>query len=851
MTKNLLIVESPAKAKTINKYLGKDFTVLASYGHIRDLVAKEGAVDPDKDFAMRYEVDADSEKRVEAIAKAAAKADALYLATDLDREGESISWHIVEVLRDRGLLDGKTLHRVVFSEITPKAILEAVAKPRAISMDLVNAQQARRALDHLVGFTLSPLLWRKVRPRLSAGRVQSPALRMIVEREEEIEAFIPREYWTVAANLSQDGQPFQGRLVKLDGKKFEQFDLGNGDVAEAARKKLVAAAAAQGSAPEAIGVLKVLEVQRKQRQRRPAPPFITSTLQQEAARKLGFTTSRTMRTAQSLYEGVAIGSEGVQGLISYMRTDSTSLSNDALAELREAITRYYGQDFLPGAAQVYRTKSKNAQEAHEAIRPTSALRRPETLRGYLNDEQYKLYELIWKRTVACQMKPALIDTVSVEMACGAEHAFRATGSTIADPGFLAVYEEGKDNKSDDDEEAGKRLPPLREGEMIPCHAIAADQHFTEPPPRYSEASLVKTLEEYGIGRPSTYASIIQTLLGREYVYLDSRRFRPTDVGRAVAKFLSGHFDRYVDYEFTARLEDELDAISRGEEAWKPLLERFWKPFKSQVDEKAETVDRAEATGARVLGSDPASGRQVSVRLGRYGPFAQIGQREEEEPPKFASLRPGQSIHTIELAQALELFRLPRSLGNDPEGTEITVGIGRFGPFVKRGSTYASLRKEDDPYEIDLARGLELLRLKEEAIANRTIASFDEGRVQILRGRFGPYATNGELLASLPKDAIPESWTQADAEALLAEKGKPVKKGRGGAKKGAAKKAAAKAPAKAPAKKLATKKAAAKKAPAKKAAKKSTAKKAAAKKSPAKKAAAKKAPARRKASTSDT
>lgn len=805
MAKNLLIVESPAKAKTINKYLGKDFTVLASYGHIRDLVAKEGAVDPDNDFAMRYEVDEDSEKRVEAIAKAAAKADALYLATDLDREGESISWHIVEVLKERGLLDGKTLHRVVFSEITPRAIQEAVAQPRAISMDLVNAQQARRALDHLVGFTLSPLLWRKVRPRLSAGRVQSPALRMIVEREEEIEAFVPREYWTVAADLSQGAARFQARLVKLDNKKFEQFDLINGDQAETARTKLVAAAAAQGSAPEAIGVLKVLDVQRKQRQRRPAPPFITSTLQQEAARKLGYATSRTMRLAQQLYEGIAIGDEGVQGLITYMRTDSTSLSNDALGELRETITRHYGADFLPGAAQVYRTKSKNAQEAHEAIRPTSSLRRPESLRAYLSDEQYKLYELIWKRTVACQMKPALLDTVSVELACGADHAFRATGTTVADPGFLAVYEEGKDQKSEDDEDEGRRLPALRQGELVPCHAIAADQHFTEPPPRYSEASLVKALEEHGIGRPSTYASIIQTLIGREYVWLDSRRFRPTDVGRAVGKFLSGHFEQYVDYDFTARLEDELDAISRGEEAWKPLLERFWKPFKSQVEEKAETVDRAEATGARVLGTDPKSGRQVSVRLGRYGPFAQIGVRDEDEPPTFASLRPGQSIHTIELAEALDLFRLPRLLGQDEDGEDISVGIGRFGPFVRRGKTYASLTKQDDPYEIDLARGLELLRLKEEAIANRTIASFDDGRVQILRGRFGPYATNGELLASLPKDAIPESWTQADAEALLAEKGKPAKRGRGAAKKAAAKKTPAKkAPAKKPANKAARK-----------------------------------------------
>ena len=791
MAKNLLIVESPAKAKTINKYLGKDFQVLASYGHIRDLVPREGAVDPENDFAMHYEVDADSEKRVEAIARAAEKAEALYLATDLDREGESISWHIAEVLRERGLLDGKKIHRVVFSEITPRAIREAVANPREISMDLVNAQQARRALDHLVGFTLSPLLWRKVGPRLSAGRVQSPALRMIVEREEEIEAFVAREYWTIQARLSQGGQAFTARLVKLDGRKFEQFDLDNAGSAQAAKARLEAAAAAQGRAADGIGVLRVLEVQRRQRQRKPAPPFITSTLQQEAARKLGYSTSRTMRLAQQLYEGIAIGEEGVQGLITYMRTDSTSLSQEALSELREVIARDYGQELLPGAAQVYRTRSKNAQEAHEAIRPTSALRRPQTLRAYLSDEQYRLYELIWKRTVACQMKAAVLDTVSVELACGDGNVFRATGTTVAFPGFLTVYEEGRDSKGEEDDEEGRRLPPLREGEQVPCHGIDADQHFTEPPPRYSEASLVKALEEYGIGRPSTYASIIQTLLGREYVYLENRRFRPTDVGRAVARFLSGHFDTYVDYDFTARLEDELDAISRGEEEWKPLLARFWKPFKARVEQKAETVDRAEATGARVLGTDPKSGRQVSVRLGRYGPFAQIGQRDDPEPPKFASLRPGQSIHTISLEQALDLFRLPRSLGADPEGNEITVGIGRFGPFVRRGSTYASLAKTDDPYEITLERALDLLRLKEEAAANRMLASFDGGRIQILRGRFGPYVTDGEMIASLPRNAEPGDYDQAAAEALLAEKGKPARRRGAAAKKPAAGKTATK------------------------------------------------------------
>ncbi|MBA8882690.1 DNA topoisomerase I [Dokdonella fugitiva] len=826
MAKNLLIVESPAKAKTINKYLGKDFHVLASYGHVRDLVPKEGAVDPDRHFQMNYEVIDRNEKHVDAIAKAAKAADALYLATDLDREGEAISWHIAEILRQRKLLDGKALHRVVFSEITPRAIKEAVAHPRQLSMDLVNAQQARRALDYLVGFNLSPVLWRKVQRGLSAGRVQSPALRMIVEREEEIEAFKAREYWTIEADCAHPDTRFKARLLKLRGKKFEQFDLTNEADAMAARSALERSAQ---------GRLVVANIESKERKRRPAPPFTTSTLQQEAARKLGFSTSRTMKIAQGLYEGVALGDEGVVGLITYMRTDAVHLSAEAIHELRDVIAKDYGPQALPEAPHYYRNKSKNAQEAHEAIRPTSALHRPRDVAPYLNDEQRKLYDLIWKRAVACQMQHATLNTVSVDLDAGGDSLFRASGTTVVDPGFLAVYEEGRDAKSAEDDDEGRKLPKMQIGEAVPLAAVDAEQHFTEPPPRYSEASLVKTLEEYGIGRPSTYASIIQVLLNREYVTLDSRRFRPTDVGRAVAKFLSGHFTQYVDYDFTAKLEDELDAVSRGEEDWVPLLEKFWKPFKATVDEKSETVDRSEATGARELGIDPKSGKPVQVRLGRYGPFAQIGSKDDEDKPTFASLRPGQSMHTITLEEALELFKLPRKLGQAEDGEEITVGVGRFGPFVKHGSMYASLKPEDDPYTIELPRALELVREKAELIANRIIKDFGNG-IQVLNGRYGPYITDGDKNARIPKDKEPRELTEAECvELLAAAPNRPKRGGRFG-KKAPAKAAKVVKTAKAPAAD-APGKAAVKKAPAKKAAKKATAKRASAKKAAAKKAGA--------------
>jgi len=816
MAKNLLIVESPAKAKTINKYLGKDFTVLASYGHVRDLVPKEGAVDPDNGFAMRYDLIDKNEKHVDAIAKAAKSADALYLATDPDREGEAISWHIAEILKERGLLKDKTLQRVVFTEITPRAIREAMAQPRAIASALVDAQQARRALDYLVGFNLSPVLWRKVQRGLSAGRVQSPALRMIVEREEEIEAFVAREYWSIEAEVAHPSQSFTAKLTKLDGKKFEQFTVTDGDTAEAARQRILKSAG---------GAVHVTDVASKERKRRPAPPFTTSTLQQEAARKLGFTTKRTMQVAQKLYEGVAIGEEGTVGLISYMRTDSVSLSAEALSELRDVIARDFGTRALPDKPNFYQTKSKNAQEAHEAVRPTSALRTPSQVSRYLSDDERRLYELIWKRAVASQMVPATLNTVSIDLAAGNEHSFRASGTTVIDPGFLAVYEEGKDTKTADDEDEGRKLPAMKPGDRIPLERVHADQHFTQPPPRFTEAALVKALEEYGIGRPSTYASIIQTLLFRKYVEMESRSFRPSDVGRAVATFLSSHFTQYVDYDFTAKLEDELDAVSRGEEEWVPLMEKFWGPFKLLVEDKTESVDRSEATGARELGTDPKSGKPVSVRLGRYGPYAQIGTAEDEDKPTFASLRPGQSMHTIALDDALELFKLPRKLGQS-EDEEVSVGIGRFGPFAKRGSTYASLKKEDDPYTIDLARAVFLIEEKEEIARNRIIKSFDGSDIQVLNGRYGPYISDGKLNGRIPKDREPASLTLEEVIKLMEETGKPMR-GRFG-RKAVAKKAAPE------------KKAVAKKAPATKAAKKAvkkTAKKAA--KKTTKKAAAKK------------
>jgi DNA topoisomerase I len=803
LSSNLVIVESPAKASTIEKYLGKDFKVMASYGHVRDLPSKDGAVATDDGFVMNYQLAEDKSKHVDAIARALKKADALYLATDPDREGEAISWHLLELMKERGLLEGKAVHRVVFHEITKRAIKEAVDQPRGLSLELVNAQQARRALDYLVGFNLSPLLWRKIRGNLSAGRVQSPALRMIVERELEIEAFNAQEYWSVEADTSKQGQAFRSRLTMLDGEKFEQFTITDTATANAARERLLAAAG---------GTLKITKVDKKQRRRNPAPPFTTSTLQQEASRKLGLSAQRTMRLAQKLYEGIDTGDgEGSVGLISYMRTDSVTLAQDALSEIREVIAKRFGADNVPDEPRRYKTKAKNAQEAHEAIRPTSAARTPESLRNSLDDPLYRLYELIWRRTVACQMVPAVYDTVAADMDCGDDHRFRANGSTLVKPGFIAVYQEGRDDNGDDDDD--RKLPPLEPGDTIDLADVLIEQHFTEPPPRYSEASLVKTLEEYGIGRPSTYASIISTLTGREYVELESRRFHPTDTGRVVNSFLTEHFSTYVDYEFTARLEDELDEISRGEKDWVQLLRSFWGPFHELVESK-QSLTRDEVSKARELGTDPESGRPMFVRMGRYGPFVQIGTRDDEEKPKFAGLRKGQRMDTITMEEALPLFQLPRLLGATPEGEEIQVNIGRFGPYVRFGDRFASIKGDDDPYTIDLERALVVVAEKKEADAKRTIRDFEVDGIKILRGRWGPYVTDRDRNARIPKDEDAEQLTLERCRELLAAA--PPKKGR---RKKASKKKAAKKKA---SKKKRTKKKASKKKSKKKAVRKAAA-----------------------------
>ncbi len=769
MSEAVVIVESPAKAKTLGRYLGGGFHVLASNGHVRDLLPKSGAVEPDKDFEMHYRVIEKNAKSVDAIAKAVKKADILYLATDPDREGEAISWHLHEILKDRGVIDGKDVKRVVFHEITKSAVQDAIAHPRELAPDLINAQQARRALDYLVGFNLSPLLWKKIRRGLSAGRVQSPALRMIVEREEEIEKFKPREYWTLEADLAHPEREFTARLTEFDREKIKQFSITGEQRANEVKSALAKAAK---------GELKVVNIERKQRRRQPAAPFITSTLQQEAVRKLGFTTQRTMRTAQQLYEGIDVG-EGSVGLITYMRTDSVHLASEAVHEMRQYVSDTYGKDHLPGQARQYKTTSKNAQEAHEAIRPTSITRTPAQLKSKLSHDQFKLYELIWKRALASQMKHATIDTVAVDMECGPGNTFRATGSTVVDKGFMAVYQESEDDKKKEDGDS--KLPPLKEGDRIPVKEIRADQHFTEPPPRYTEASLVKSLEEYGIGRPSTYASIIQTLRQREYVEMDKKRFVPTDVGRIVNRFLTEHFTNYVDYDFTARLEDELDAVSRGEKDWIPLMREFWKPFSAQVRDKDENVSRSEVAQARVLGTDPKTGLPVSARIGRYGPYVQIGTKDDEKKPRFAGLRPGQRIDTITMDEAMELFKLPRDMGSTKDGEEIVVNIGRFGPYVRYGSKFVSLKKDDDPYTISRERALELIEEKKKADAAKLIKSFDGTDVVVLNGRYGPYVTDGKKNARVPKDMEPKDLSLEKSLALLAEAPQSRRR-RGGSRK---------------------------------------------------------------------
>ncbi len=827
----LLIVESPSKAKTLQKYLGSDFEVLASYGHVRDLIPKNGAVDPANQFAMKYDIIDRNAKHMDAIAKAAKTADSIYLATDPDREGEAISWHIAEILAEKKLLKNKLLKRVEFNEITQTAVKHAIDNPRDIAMDLVNAQQARRALDYLVGFNLSPLLWKKIRRGLSAGRVQSPALRLIVERELEIEAFKNQEYWTIHLDALKHANKFNAKLVLLNNQKVEQFTVVNHDQQADIVGKLLLASA---------GKTTVSRVEKKQRSRSPAAPFTTSTLQQEAVRKLGFTTSRAMRVAQGLYEGVDIGS-GTVGLITYMRTDSFSMATEAVMSIRDYVKKNFDADYLPKSAIMYKTKAKNAQEAHEAIRPTDINHAPAKLRQYLTDEQFKLYEMIWKRSLACQMSPAKFDAVSVDLAVGSEaNLFRATGQTLVFPGFIAVYMEGRDD--DDDEDGESKLPHLETGEILTVDKIYGDQHFTEPPPRYGEASLVKILEEYGIGRPSTYASIISTLQDREYVVLDKKRFTPTDVGRVVVKFLTEHFTKYVDYDFTANLESALDDVADGSREWIPLMDEFWQGFNKQIISKAdvdrpgnELIDEAcpkcgkplqkqlsrfgtfigctgyndepkcdykrSMNGNAQAGADPVtigvdaeSGKEIYLMIGPYGPYLQVGVvvEGEKKKPKRVSIPKEIPITSVDIDIANMLLSLPRDLGLHPEtNKKIVANIGRFGPYVNHDAKFKSIPKSESVFTIDLAGAVALLAAANTGpapIADLGAHPSGEGRVEIYAGRYGPYVQHAKVRATIPKSIEPESLTMDEALGLLAEKvAKDEATGKTGAKKTTARK----------------------------------------------------------------
>ena len=802
MGRSLLIVESPSKAKTLKKYLGRNFEVVASYGHVRDLEAKEGAVDPAHGFRMRYALVEKNTKHVDAIAKAAGQADQILLATDPDREGEAIAWHLSEILKGKKSLKNRPVKRVVFYEITESAVKDGVAHPRAISMPLVNAQQARRALDHLVGFNLSPLLWKKIGPSLSAGRVQSPALRLIVEREQEIENFKTREYWTVHLESHKGAEKFGARLSQYKGEKVEQFTITTDAQQQAVVSDILRSAKGSGT---------VVKVERKPKLRYPSPPFITSTLQQEAVRKLGMSADRAMRTAQQLYEGVEIGG-GTVGLITYMRTDSTNLASEALHEIREYIAKHFKPDYLPKNAVHYRSKSKNAQEAHEAIRPTSIARTPDQVRAHLTPDQARLYEMVWKRTLASQMSPARFDTTGVDLRVGhANTLFRASGQTLVFPGFIAVYKEDLDDSIEEGEE---RLPQLEEGQSIPVDRVFGEQHFTQPPPRYTEASLVKTLEEYGIGRPSTYASIISTLQDRGYAYLDKKRFMPTDLGRLVSGFLSAHFNPYVDYDFTARMEDQLDFISNGKRDWVPVLKEFWEAFSATLEEKQD-VARGSPLGERCpkckkgelylqnsrrglfvgcsrypecdytrpwgaladgpmnLGKDPDSDLDVLLMRGPYGYYVQLGPTDPKakSKPKRAAWPKKAPIATADLETALKLLALPRQLGQHPQtGLPILANIGPFGPYVKHDGAYKSIPKSDSVYDITLARAVELLSQPKSARgpAGKNLGPHpqDQQPVALLSGRYGPYVKHGRTNATVPQDYDAAALTLEQAVAIL-------------------------------------------------------------------------------------
>ena len=837
---DVLVVESPAKAKTIGKYLGPGYAVLASYGHVRDLPPKDGSVRPDEDFAMSWEVDAQSQKRLDAIAKALTKGGKLYLATDPDREGEAISWHVRDVLKRKKALDGIDVKRVTFNAITKQSVLDAVAHPRDLDQDLIDAYMARRALDYLVGFTLSPVLWRKLPGSRSAGRVQSVALRLICEREAEIEVFKSREYWTVDVLFgTAKKQTLKARLTHLDGRKLDKFDLDTQERAEQARREIERRA------------FSVASIDRRQVRRNPPPPFITSTLQQEASRKLGLGAATAMRIAQRLYEGVDIGGETV-GLITYMRTDGVTLAPEAIGQTRRLIESRYGQSYLPDKPRVYTSKAKNAQEAHEAIRPTDLFRTPQDVAAHLDRDQLGLYELIWKRTVASQMESAVLDQVTVDIASADKTVqLRATGSVVKFNGFLTLYDEGKD-ETGEDEEGNAILPDVAQDEGLERRDVVPEQHFTEPPPRYSEARLVKKLEELGIGRPSTYASIIEVLQRRNYVRLDRKRFVPEDRGRIVTAFLQTYFPRYVEYNFTAHLEDELDEISGGKIDWRQVLREFWTQFATAVgetkdlrvkevldkldeelgphffpandnggksprdcpscangrlglklgkfgafigcsnypecrftrklgivDPEADAASGANLDGPKVLGTDPATGKVVTLRNGPYGLYVQLGEPEGKEKPRRQSLLKGMTPDEVTLEKALALLSLPRELGPHPDdGQPILAGVGRFGPYVRHATKYKTIPPDESVLEIGMNRAVALLaeakaagRGRAAAKPIRTVGNHpaDEAPVELYEGRYGPYVKHGGINATVPRDLKPDELTLDQAVALLAER----------------------------------------------------------------------------------
>jgi DNA topoisomerase-1 len=832
---NIVVVESPAKAKTINKYLGSGYEVLASFGHVRDLPAKDGSVDPEDDFRMIWEVDDKSQKRLNDIARAMKGASKLILATDPDREGEAISWHVLEVLKEQHALKKHTVERVVFNAITKQAVLDAMKHPRTIDGALVDAYLARRALDYLVGFTLSPVLWRKLPGARSAGRVQSVALRLVCDRELEIEKFVPREYWSLVATLATPrGDEFDARLVGADGQRIQRLDIGTGAEAEAFKQALERAA------------FVVANVEAKPAKRNPPPPFTTSTLQQEASRKFGFAPAHTMRIAQRLYEGVDIEGETV-GLITYMRTDGVDIAPEAITAARSVIGADYGQRYVPLSPRQYQTKAKNAQEAHEAVRPTELARRPKQTRSFLDADQARLYELIWLRTMASQMESAELERTTADITAKVAARtidLRATGTVIKFDGFLTLYHEDMDDPVDDDE--SRRLPEMNAGENLEKRKIDASQHFTEPPPRYSEASLVKRMEELGIGRPSTYASILQVLKDRGYVRIDKKRLVPEDKGRVLTAFLESFFARYVEYDFTAGLEEQLDRISNNEMAWRDLLRDFWREFTAAVGDikdlrVAQVIDaldemlaphlfppREDGTdprkcpncetgklslklgkfggfigctnypecrytrqfapgnganggpdgGMKKLGEDPASGLEVTLRSGRFGPYLQLGEAVDGEKPKRAGLPKGLSPDDIDLTRALGLLSLPREVGKHPDdGEPILAGVGRFGPYVQHGKTYANLTTGDDVLAVGLNRAVTLIEEKKAKGPRKGRFGADPGRalgdhpdkggpIVVKNGRYGPYVSHDGVNATLPTDMTPDAITLEQAVGLI-------------------------------------------------------------------------------------